>query len=200
MLFCTRYGPSRVFTSRSASPSRRATSNIDVAFHRLSASSGAARALLEDVDRVLRDRQVARRQHDDHALAVARRTSASWRSARSGRRRRWCANPRRRSSRHRGTSRHNRSSAAGRRRKTAILPCPRDPLARGRQYAGTRKCRLMSSPSAEIRSRKSIRYSCRPMLDDVVGPAVVQLRVQLARRALDLAAVRRRTAAPASRR
>ncbi|MFO1414334.1 MAG: hypothetical protein U1F10_10605 [Burkholderiales bacterium] len=34
MLFCTRYGPSRVFTSRSESPRSRATSNIDSAFHR----------------------------------------------------------------------------------------------------------------------------------------------------------------------
>ena len=57
-----------------------------------------------------------------------------------------------------------------------------------RQYAGTRKWRLIPSPSAEIRSRKSIRYSCRPCSMIVVGAAVVQPRVQLARRALDLAA------------
>ncbi len=41
MLFCIRYGPSRVFTSRSASPSSAATSNIDSAFHRFGTLSPA---------------------------------------------------------------------------------------------------------------------------------------------------------------
>src|SRR6185436_6454169 len=35
ILLCIRNGPSRLFASRSESPIRRATSNIDVAFHRL---------------------------------------------------------------------------------------------------------------------------------------------------------------------
>ena len=49
MLFCTRYGPSRVFTSRSESPSSRATSNIDCAFHRC-ISLSPARAFCSKID------------------------------------------------------------------------------------------------------------------------------------------------------
>ena len=69
-------------------------------------------ALVERVERVLRDRQVARRQRDDDALAGPRRRSASSRSGRSGRRRRWCASPTRRSSPRRASWRRNRSSVA----------------------------------------------------------------------------------------
>ena len=70
MLFCIRYGPSRVFTSRSASPSSRATSNIDVRVPQVQLRCRRrARCCSSDVERVLRDRQVARGQRDDDAVA-----------------------------------------------------------------------------------------------------------------------------------
>ena len=169
MLFCTRYGPSRVFTSRSASPRSRATSNIDVAFQSVRRRVERARALLEDVDRVLRDRQVARRQHDDHAVARPDERRASSRSGRSGRRRRWCGSPRRRSSRHRATSRRSRSWRIGRAKEAWILP--EGPAHRPSRInrPGPGNARLISSPSVEMRCQEIHQVLVQAEADDVVG-------------------------------
>ena len=101
--------PSRLFTSRSASPSIRATSNIDGALKKCISSSPARMRCSSIDERVLRDRQVAGRHRHDHPLAVLLPTRASWRSGRSGRRPRWCGNRTRRSSRRRATWQRNTS-------------------------------------------------------------------------------------------